>query len=128
MTNSRTVQETFLGSKFITIDRGYRDKDGKLEKLYVDSAVDQKVIPIYKIEGHNVNTSDLFPSQLGGVNILYEVEYRLGQRGFESFVGNYIDATKDFRTLIFTHPTLLNMTIGIPIMNIYSCKRVKISK
>lgn len=125
MTNSREIQETFLGGKFARIDKGYRDYNGVLEKFYVDVPVDHKPIAIYKIERHKVNVKDLEVSRLGMNSVLYEVSYRLGISGYETFIGHFIDATKDFRTLMFTHPTIANQTIGIPIMNIYSCVRVK---
>ena len=125
MSNSREIQETFIGGKFVRVDKGYRDFNGELEKFYVDTPLDHKEIAIYKIEGHNVNVKDLEVSKLGMSSIQYDVTYRLGIRGIESFRGHFIDATKDFRTLMFTHPTIVNQTIGIPIMNIYSCVRAK---
>jgi hypothetical protein len=126
MTNSRTVQDTYLGGKFVAVNKGVRDYSGKLGRATIDVPIDQKLMPIYKIEGHNVNIKKLEEGRWNGVNnnVFFEVEYRLGQRMRETFVGSFIDATKDYRTLIFTHPTLPNMTIGVPIMNIYSCTRV----
>lgn len=123
MTITRELHETFLGGKFMTLDKGYRDKDGTLHKFYVDTPIDHKLMPIYKIEGHKVNTSILKPSQLGQKSVLYQVTYRLGNTGESTFVGQFVYSTPDFRTLMFTHPTLPNKTIGIPIMNIYSCIR-----
>jgi hypothetical protein len=126
MTNSRTVQDTFLGSKFISVNKGARDYQGKLTREGVDVPIDQKLMPIYKIEGHNVNIKKLEEGRWNGnnVSLKFLVEYRLGENGNESFISNFVDSTKDYRTLIFIHPTLPNMTIGVPIMNIYSCTPV----
>lgn len=124
MKKSRTVQETFLGNKFVPATK---DSKGRFERGVDEVAIDQKVMPIYKIEGHNVNLKELEAGRLVGLanNVVFNVEYRLGESGRESFTANFIDATQDYRTLVFTHPTLPNMTIGIPIMNIYSCTRVR---
>jgi hypothetical protein len=35
----------------------------------------------------------------------YEIEYRFGANGSDTFIGEYIDCTSEMRSLIFTHPT-----------------------
>jgi len=50
-----------------------------------------------------------------------EVSYRLGERTIETFTKRFIDATANFRSLIFEHPTKgENRVIIIPTNNILS--------
>jgi hypothetical protein len=66
---------------------------------------------IYEVYNPNVKTGKLIQGQK------YLVEYRLMNKVVSDF-GVYLDSTPDFRTLIFTHPTVAFKTIGIPTMNI----------
>ncbi len=66
---------------------------------------------IYEVSNDNVDTSKLIQGQR------YLVEYRLMNRLVSDF-GVFLEGTPDFRTLIFTHPTEMFRTIGIPTMNI----------
>lgn len=66
---------------------------------------------IYEVSNSNVDTSKLIQGQR------YLVEYRLMNRLVSDF-GVFLEGTPDFRTLIFTHPTEMFRTIGIPTMNI----------
>jgi len=66
---------------------------------------------IYEVSNANVDTSKLIQGQR------YLVEYRLMNRLVSDF-GVFLEGTPDFRTLIFTHPTEMFRTIGIPTMNI----------
>ena len=66
---------------------------------------------IYEVSNPNVDTSKLIQGQR------YLVEYRLMNRLVSDF-GVFLEGTPDFRTLIFTHPREMFMTIGIPTMNI----------
>jgi hypothetical protein len=66
---------------------------------------------IYEVYNPKVDTSKLVQGQR------YLVEYRLMNRNVTDF-GVFLEGTADFRTLIFTHPTEMFKTIGIPLMNI----------
>lgn len=80
--------------------------------------------PIYAIKGHNVNVKELLiPRKLGKPD-WYRVSYKLGWRT-EELVTNFLESTDDHRTLIFVNPKDPTKTIGIPIMNIESCVRIK---
>jgi hypothetical protein len=124
MSNVRNVEATYSGGKFETIVKRVFNGD-EWEEREIDIPIDHKLLPIYKIENHNVDTNKLVVSYYGNKPILYEVTYRLGINNFETIVGHYVSATKDFRTIMFTHPTREGKTIGIPIMNIRSCERLK---
>lgn len=80
--------------------------------------------PIYAIENHNVNLRDLFTVVRYGKPNVYRVVYKLGWHD-EEILASYLSATDDNRTLIFANPKELSKTIGIPIMNIRSCDRIK---
>jgi hypothetical protein len=66
---------------------------------------------ILEVFNPNVDTSKLIQGQR------YLVEYRLMNKVVSDF-GVFLEGTPDFRTLIFTHPTEMFRTIGIPTMNI----------
>lgn len=72
---------------------------------------------IYEVYNPNVKVSKLVQGQK------YLVEYRLVNKYVADFVV-YLDSTPDFRTLIFTHPTEMFRTIGIPLMNINNLTEV----
>ena len=72
---------------------------------------------IYEVYNANVKVSKLVQGQK------YLVEYRLVNKSVSDF-GVYLDSTPDFRTLIFTHPTEMFRTIGIPLMNINNLTEV----
>jgi hypothetical protein len=72
---------------------------------------------IYEVYNPNVKVSKLVQGQK------YLVEYRLVNKYVADF-GVYLDSTPDFRTLIFTHPTEMFRTIGIPLMNINNLTEV----
>lgn len=92
--------------------------------LYGVTTVSGNVTPIYAIEGHNVNLKELVTSRKIGMPSMYCVRYKLLWHT-EEIVTTFIDHTEDFRTLIFTNPVNISKTIGIPIMNIISCEKVK---
>jgi len=66
---------------------------------------------IYEVYNPNVKTGKLIQGQK------YLVEYRLLNKVVSDF-GVFLEGTPDFRTLVFTHPTIAFKTIGIPTMNI----------
>lgn len=66
---------------------------------------------ILEVFNPNVDTSKLIQGQR------YLVEYRLMNKVVSDF-GVFLEGTPDFRSLIFTHPTEMFRTIGIPTMNI----------
>jgi hypothetical protein len=66
---------------------------------------------IYEVNNPLVDTGRLVQGQK------YLVEYRLLNKEKSNFM-LYLEATEDFRTLIFQHPTEMFRTIGIPLMNI----------
>ena len=66
---------------------------------------------IYEVNNPNVNTDKLVQGQK------YLVEYRLLNKEKSNFMV-FLEGTPDFRTLIFTHPTEMFRTVGIPTMNI----------
>jgi hypothetical protein len=66
---------------------------------------------IYEVYNPKVDTGNLIQGQK------YLVEYRLMNKNVSDF-GVFLEGTADFRTLIFTHPTEMFRTIGIPTMNI----------
>ena len=66
---------------------------------------------ILEVFNPNVDTSKLIQGQR------YLVEYRLMNKVVSDF-GVFLEGTPDFITLIFTHPTEMFRTIGIPTMNI----------
>jgi len=66
---------------------------------------------ILEVFNPNVDTSKLIQGQR------YLVEYRLMNKVISDF-GVFLEGTPDFRSLIFTHPTEMFRTIGIPTMNI----------
>jgi hypothetical protein len=72
------------------------------------SGVKKDILEVYN---PNVDTSKLIQGQR------YLVEYRLMNRVVSDF-GVFLEGTPDFRTLVFTHPTEMFRTIGIPTMNI----------
>jgi hypothetical protein len=73
---------------------------------------------IYEVYNPNVKTDKLIQGQN------YLVEYRLMNKVVSDF-GVFLDSTPDFRTLIFTHPTVSFKTIGIPTMNINNLMEVE---
>lgn len=80
-------------------------------------------VPIYAIEGHNVNLDELVQIKKHESAKLYKVVYRLGLTR-QVIVSAFRESTPDFRTLIFVNPDNPSKTIGIPIMNIFSCEVV----
>lgn len=72
---------------------------------------------IYEVFNPNVDTNKLIQGQR------YLVEYRLMNKMVSDF-GVFLEGTPDFRTLVFTHPTELYRTIGIPTMNINNLTKV----
>lgn len=66
---------------------------------------------IYEVSNPNVDTDKLVQGQK------YLYEYRLMNKVKSNF-GVFLEGTADFRTLIFTHPTEMFRTVGIPTMNI----------
>lgn len=78
--------------------------------------------PIYAIKNHNVNIRELTTESKLRINN-FKVVYKLGNRDAE-ITSMYLEATDDYRTLIFLNPTDSSRTIGIPIMNIISCERI----
>jgi hypothetical protein len=78
--------------------------------------------PIYAIKNHNVNIRELTTESKLRIN-KFRVVYKLGNRDAE-IVSMYLEATDDYRTLIFSNPTDSTRTIGIPIMNVISCERI----
>lgn len=88
------------------------------------TAENGNIKPIYSIENHNVNLRDLFVVVKYGKPNRYRVVYKLGWVDQE-IIATYLGATDDNRTLIFANPTEMSKTIGIPIMNIRSCDRIK---
>lgn len=57
------------------------------------------IINIYAVDNHNVSKEMLKPFSS------YEIVYRFGANGSDTFIGEYIDCTAEMRSLIFTHPT-----------------------
>lgn len=88
------------------------------------SAENGIIKPIYAVENHRVNLKDLFVVVKYGKPNRYRVVYRLGW-STQEIVATYLDSTDDYRTLLFANPNELTKTIGIPIMNIISCDRIK---
>jgi hypothetical protein len=72
-------------------------------------------INIYAIDNSVVTFSEMTPYTT------MEVSYRLGERTIETFTKRFIDATANFRSLIFEHPTKgEGRVIIIPTNNILS--------
>jgi len=72
-------------------------------------------INIYAVDNSVVTFSEMKPYTT------MEVSYRLGERTIETFTKRFIDATANFRSLIFEHPTKgENRVIIIPTNNILS--------
>jgi hypothetical protein len=80
--------------------------------------------PVYAIQGHNVNLRDLYITRSFGTPNRYQVVYQLGWHD-EEITTTFLGATDDNRSLIFANPTDVSKTIGVPIMNIRSCVRIK---
>ena len=55
------------------------------------------IINIYAVENPNVNKEMLRQSST------YEITYRFGANGEDTFLGEYIDCTEGMRSLIFIH-------------------------
>jgi hypothetical protein len=78
--------------------------------------------PIYAIKDYKVNLRELQTESKLRIN-KFRVTYKLGSLE-EQIVTRYMQATDDYRTLIFSNPTDSTRSIGIPIMNIISCERI----
>lgn len=91
--------------------------DGR--ELFSTNIVDQSRKPIYKIEGHNVDTEDLH------TGCIYDVSYQFGpNKKVKQLMATFESATDNYRTLVFVNPENPMKTIGIPIMNIIYCRRL----
>lgn len=76
-------------------------------------------VNIYAVDNSAVTFSELKPYTY------MEVTYKLGERSTETFVGRYIEATANHRSLIFDHPTKgEGRKIIIPTNNILSLTNV----
>lgn len=70
-------------------------------------------INIYAVENPIVKLENLYQ------HVSYEVTYKFGASGEETFVGKYIDCSPGMRSLIFVHPTKgEGRTIMVPTNNI----------
>lgn len=103
----RKVISTLLIGK-LTDKKQINVRTKELEYTYLPS--DEKKF-LYEVFNPKVNTSKLIQGQK------YLVEYRF-RNSIVSDFGMYLDSTPEFRTLVFTHPTIDHQTIGIPLMNI----------
>ncbi len=76
-------------------------------------------VNIYAITNSAVTFSELKPYTT------MEVSYRLGERSTHTFEARYIEATANFRSLIFEHPTKGDgRVIIVPTNNILSIAKV----
>ena len=76
-------------------------------------------VNIYAVANENVKISILKQ------HALMRVTYRLGERGTDTFEAKYIEATDEYRSLIFEHPTKGDgRKIWIPTNNIIELERV----
>lgn len=76
-------------------------------------------VNVYAVSNSVVTFSELKPYSY------MKVTYRLGERSTETFVGKYIEATANYRSLIFDHPTKgEGRKIIIPTNNILSLEKV----
>lgn len=103
----RKVISTVLIGK-LTDKKQVNVKTKELEFAYLPT--EEKKF-LYEVFNPKVDTSKLIQGQK------YLVEYRFRNNIVSDF-GMYLDSTPEFRTLVFTHPTIEYQTIGIPLMNI----------
>ena len=92
-----------------------------MEKKVIGTTISRhgNLINIYAVENEYIDVSNLRP------NTLMDVSYRLGQSMIDVFQSKYLDATKDFRSLIFEHPTKgEGRVIIVPTNNILSLDKV----
>ena len=92
-----------------------------MEKKVIGTTISRhgNLINIYAVENEHIDMSNLRP------NTLMNVSYRLGQNQIDIFQSKYLDATKDFRSLIFEHPTKSEgRVIIVPTNNILSLDKV----
>lgn len=92
-----------------------------MEKKVIGTTISRhgNLINIYAVENEHIDISDLRPK------FLMDVSYRLGQTMVDVFQARYVDATKDFRSLIFEHPTKgEGRVIIVPTNNILSLDKV----
>jgi len=77
------------------------------------------VVNIYAVQNDRIDIGSLRQ------NTLMDVSYRLGQAMVEVFQTKYLDATADYRSLIFQHPTKgEGRVIIVPTNNILSLDAV----
>jgi len=92
-----------------------------MEKKVIGTTLSRhgNLVNIYAVENDRIDISNLLP------NTLMNVSYRLGQNQVDIFQSKYLDATQDFRSLIFEHPTKgLGRVIIIPTNNILVLDKV----
>lgn len=76
-------------------------------------------VNIYAVENPEVRLSALKPYTM------MQVSYRLGIRSTHTFTGKYLEATADYRSLIFEHPTKgEGRRIFVPTNNILSLSNI----
>lgn len=92
-----------------------------MEKKVIGTTLSRhgNVVNIYAVQNDRIDISNLIH------NTLMDVSYRLGQTMVEVFQTRYLDATEDFRSLIFQHPTKgEGRVIIVPTNNILSLDKV----
>jgi hypothetical protein len=109
----RKVIATLLIGK-LTDKKQINVKTKEIEFAYLPS--DEKKY-LYEVFNPKINTRKLIQGQN------YLIEYRFRNKVVTEF-GMYLDSTPEFRTLVFTHPTIDHQTIGIPLMNIINLMEV----
>lgn len=76
-------------------------------------------VNIYDVENPNLSKGDLKEGSI------YEVTYRLGERGRDTFTSKYLGATENFRSLRFEHPTKGDRySIYVPFNNILEFNKI----
>ena len=119
---NREVEYTYMGGTKKLVSKII---DGVRMDTWVTSP-DHREMCIYKIQNHNVNLRIIRQDGDSFKKTRYRVVYLLLHKIEMENIGEFIHASENYRTMWFTNPSHPEgKKIGIPIMNIVSCEKVR---